>query len=83
MEYNVSFPGFGLDFTISPVAFSIGTYHIYWYGLIIASGLLLAVLYAWKSSPRYNVDFNKLVNCILVGIVTGIIGARQIGRAHV
>lgn len=76
MEYNVSFPGFGLDFTISPVAFSIGTYHIYWYGLIIASGLLLAVLYAWKSSPRYNVDFNKLVNCILVGIVTGIIGAR-------
>ena len=76
MEYNVSFPGLGLDFTISPVAFTIGTYPIYWYGLIIASGLLLAVLYAWRSSPRYNVDFNKLVNCILVGIVTGIIGAR-------
>ena len=76
MEYNVSFPGLGLDFTISPVAFTVGTYPIYWYGIIIASGLLLAVLYAWRSTPRYNVDFNKLVNCILVGIVTGIVGAR-------
>lgn len=76
MEYNVSFPGLGLDFTISPVAFSVGSYPIYWYGIIIASGLLLAVLYAWRSAPRFNVDFNKLVNCILVGIITGIIGAR-------
>lgn len=76
MEYNVSFPGLGLEFTINSVAFSVGTYHIYWYGIIIASGLLLAVLYAWRSTPRYNVDFNKLVNCILVGIVTGIVGAR-------
>lgn len=76
MEYNVSFPGLGLDFTINSVAFTVGSYPIYWYGIIIASGLLLAVLYAWRSSPRYNVDFNKLVNCILVGIITGIIGAR-------
>lgn len=76
MEYNVSFPGLGLDFTINPVAFTVGSYPIYWYGIIIASGLLLAVLYAWRSSPRYNVDFNKLVNCILVGIITGIVGAR-------
>ena len=76
MEYNVSFPGLGLQFTINSVALTIGTYKIYWYGIIIACGLLLAVLYAWRSSPRYNVDFNKLVNCILVGIITGIVGAR-------
>lgn len=76
MVYHVQFPGFGLEFDISPVAFRIGDYPIYWYGLIIASGLLLAVLYAWLSSPRFNVDFNKLVNCILVGIITGIVGAR-------
>lgn len=76
MEYNVSFPGLGLDFQISPVAFSLGSYPVYWYGIIIASGLLLAVLYAFVSSKRYNVDGNKLINCILVGIVTGIIGAR-------
>lgn len=76
MVYDVRFPGLGLEFTINPIAFSIGSYNIYWYGIIIASGLLLAVLYACKTSKRYNVDSSKLINCILVGIVTGIIGAR-------
>ena len=76
MDYNVSFPGLGLEFTINPVAFSIGDSSVYWYGIIIASGLMLAVLYAWVSAKRYKVDKDKLINCVLVGIVTGIIGAR-------
>ena len=29
---TVTFPGLGLEFTIDPVAFSIGTFQIYWYG---------------------------------------------------
>lgn len=74
--YNVQFPKLGLDFDISPIAFSIGSYHIYWYGIIIASGLLLAVGYAMKTAPRYNVNASKLINCVLVGIITGIVGAR-------
>lgn len=74
--YNVQFPKLGLDFDISPIAFSIGSYHIYWYGIIIALGLLLAVGYAMKTAPRYNVNASKLINCVLVGIITGIIGAR-------
>lgn len=74
--YNVQFPKLGLDFDISPIAFSIGSYHIYWYGIIIASGLLLAVGYAMKTAPRYNVNASKIINCVLVGIITGIIGAR-------
>ncbi len=73
---TVTFPFIGLEFTINPVAFSIGNTQIYWYGIIIAVGMMLAVFYAYKSSPRFNIDFNKLLNCILVGIVTGIIGAR-------
>lgn len=76
MTYHVSFPNLNWEFTISSVAFSIGDYNIYWYGIIIACGLLLAVAYAWKSAPRYNVDAGKLINCVLVGIVSGIIGAR-------
>lgn len=76
MSYNVDFPGLGLEFTVNPVAITIGSYPIYWYGIIIASGMILAVLYAMKSSKRYNVDANKLINSALVGIVSGIIGAR-------
>lgn len=74
--YNVSFPALGWEFKINPIAFSIGSVNIHWYGIIIAAGLLLALCYAWFSSQRFQVDRNKLLDCVLVGIVTGIIGAR-------
>lgn len=74
--FHVQFPNLGLEFDIIPIAFSIGSYNIYWYGIIIAAGLLLAVGYAMKTAPRYNVNAGKLINCVLVGIITGIIGAR-------
>lgn len=74
--YHVVFPKLGFDLTVSPVAFTAGSFSVYWYGLIIAAGLLLAMLYAYCAAPRFQVDKSKLVNCVLVGIVTGIIGAR-------
>ena len=74
--FHVSFPFLGWSFTINRVAFQLGSFKIYWYGLIIAVGLLLAVLYGYKSAPRYNVDPGKLMNCVFVGLITGIIGAR-------
>ena len=75
-HFHVQFPGVGWEFDISNVAFTIGSSSVYWYGLIITAGLLLALLYAWRSAPRYNVNASKLFNCVLVGLVTGIIGAR-------
>ena len=75
--YNVSFPGLGINgLSVNPVALSVGNFQIFWYVIIIASGLVLAFIYAWFSSSRFNVDRNKLINCVLVGIITGIIGAR-------
>ena len=43
MIHTVSFPGLGLTFTLNRVAFTLLGRPIYWYGIIIASGLLLAV----------------------------------------
>ncbi len=74
--FHVQFPGLGWEFTINNVAFSIGGHDVYWYGIIITCGLLLALLYAWRTAPRYNVNFSKLMNCVFVGLITGIIGAR-------
>lgn len=74
--FHVQFPGLGLEFVINNVAFTIGSYRVYWYGLIITAGLVLALLYAWRSAPRYQVDGSKLFNCVLAGLVTGIVGAR-------
>ncbi|MEE0952623.1 MAG: prolipoprotein diacylglyceryl transferase family protein, partial [Ruminococcus sp.] len=75
-HFHVQFPGFGWEFDITNVAFTIGNYPVYWYGLIITGGLLLALLYAWRTAPRYHVDASKLFNCVLVGLITGVIGAR-------
>ena len=75
--FHVSFPGLGINnLPINRVAFSIGSFNIYWYGILIATGLLLAVLYAYFNAHRYDVDRNKLIDCVIVGIITSIIGAR-------
>lgn len=74
--YNVSFPGFGWEFTINPVAFQIGNYKIYWYGIIIAVGMVLAMLYAFKTADRFEINKDKLFNCVIVGLIFGVIGAR-------
>ncbi|MBQ4129696.1 MAG: prolipoprotein diacylglyceryl transferase [Ruminococcus sp.] len=75
--FNVSFPKLGIDFTIDRVAFSIGgVFDIYWYAILIVSGLLLAGLYAYFNAKRFEIDFDKLLNCVIVGLITAIIGAR-------
>ena len=54
MVYHVQFPGLGLSFTINRVALSIGGFNIYWYGVIIAVGMLLALLYAFRNAPDFG-----------------------------
>ena len=75
--FHVSFPGLGInDLEINRTAFSIGSFHVYWYGILIATGLMLAILYAYFNAHRYDVDRNKLFDCVIVGIITAVIGAR-------
>lgn len=74
--YHVSFPGLGIELDINRVAFSIGSFNVYWYGIVIATGLLLAVIYAYMNADNYGVDRNKLFDCVIVGIITAVIGAR-------
>lgn len=74
--HNVEFPKLGLDFTINPTAFSVGGFTIQWYGVIIAMGFLLAFLYIMFSCRKFNVDQDKLIDAVIVGIIGGIVGAR-------
>ncbi len=46
----ISFPNLGITVDPSPVAFTIFGKEIYWYGIIIACGFLLAVLYKYWDS---------------------------------
>lgn len=74
--YNVSFNGWDANLKINPVAFTIGKTEIYWYSIIIVTGLLLALFYCYKNASKYDVKKEKFIDCVLIGIVTGIIGAR-------
>lgn len=74
--YHVQFPGLGINLTINPTAFKIGNMTVQWYGVIIAVGFLLAFLYAMSSCKKFNMDDDKLLDAVIVGIIGGIIGAR-------
>ena len=36
--YHIQFPGLGISLELNRIAFSIGSFHVYWYGIIIAAG---------------------------------------------
>ena len=72
----VQFPGLGLSFHLNRVAFTIGGISIYWYGVCIAVGLCLALIFAFRHSLEFGVDPDSMVDVILIGIVLGIVSAR-------
>lgn len=75
--YNVTL--FGLEFTLKPVAFTIpigSGWEIYWYGIIIASGFLLAVVYAYLNAKRFNIDTEKMLDAALITTPLAILCAR-------
>lgn len=72
----VGFPKLGIDrIDICPYI-NVFEFNIYWYGIIIALGMSLAVLYAFFNSNKFGVDKNKMIDVIIVGIIVGICGAR-------
>ncbi|MDQ5983176.1 MAG: Phosphatidylglycerol--prolipoprotein diacylglyceryl transferase [Eubacteriales bacterium SKADARSKE-1] len=75
-KYHIEFPAMGLSFEINPVAFKIGGISVYWYGIIIGFGFILAFLYTMKNSKRFDLDQDKLIDVIIIGLITGLIGAR-------
>ena len=72
----VQFPGLGLSFQLNRVAFSIGRFNVYWYGVCIAFGICLALVFAFRHSVEFGVDADSMVDVILIGIVLGIASAR-------
>ena len=74
--HHVTFPDLGLAFDINSTAFSIGDFSIQWYGVIIGFGFLLAIIYAACSCKKMNIKEDGLFDCVIVGLILGVIGAR-------
>lgn len=70
---------FGLELTLDPVAFTLPIgdgWPIYWYGIIIALGFLLAIIYGMKNAERLGVNTDKMLDVVIVTTPVAIICAR-------
>ena len=71
---------FGLKLNIDPIAFtvSIGNFHwdIYWYGIIIALGFSLAIIYGYLNAKRLGINTDKMLDVVIVTTPVSILCAR-------
>lgn len=75
---TISFPGLGIEGINPPrtLPFSVFGKEIYFYGLIIALGFLLAILYAKKRVKQFGTNFDLVTDAILFAVPLAIICAR-------
>ena len=73
----ISFPGLFGDwqFTVPSKALNIGN-GIYWYGIIIAVGMLLGLYFCMKQAHKYGLTEDNVIDTVLWVIPLSIIGAR-------
>lgn len=76
-EAIISFPMFGEGFQLNPPAyFSIGSFRIYFYGIIIALGLMLAILYGARFCKRVGMTMDVIYDYLIWAIIAGVVCAR-------
>lgn len=78
MLYNyttISFPAFGISVN-PPQTLSLGPLTIHLYGLIIATGLLLAVWYSSRRAPRFGLTQDDILDGVLCVTPVVILCAR-------
>ena len=75
---TISFPGLGIEGINPPrtLPFSIFGKEIYFYGLIIAIGFLLAILYVRFRVKEFGTNFDLVTDAILICVPMAIICAR-------
>lgn len=73
---TVAFPGLGISVNVKSIAFRVFSWPIHWYGLIIAFGFLLAVLFCSKRVKRFGIEQDDVFDLLLYAVPLSILGAR-------
>jgi phosphatidylglycerol:prolipoprotein diacylglycerol transferase len=61
---------------INPIAFSIGSIDVRWYGIILGSAALIAILIAIQEGKRFKINPDFFMDFLLVAVPSAIVGAR-------
>ena len=73
---KISFPGLNLYFNINRIAIKLGGIDIYWYGIIIVSAFLIALLLMKRDDKKYDIEFETIIELAIWIIPISIICAR-------
>lgn len=73
---EVFFDGLGISFNVPSVAFTVGGYEVHWYGIIIAFGFALAVLYGGRTAYKWKMSLDGMTDVLIWGTLFGIVCAR-------
>lgn len=75
MNTSISFPGLGITVD-PPSSFRLGPLNIHFYGVIIACGLLLAVIYAMRRSKEFGLKQDDILDGVLWVVPFAVLCAR-------
>ena len=72
----ITFPNLGITVNPNPVAFTLFGKDIYWYGIIIAMGFLLAVCYMMYRAKSFGLTQDDVLDMVLWAVPIGVVCAR-------
>ncbi len=61
---------------MNPIAFSIGSLDIYWYGVLVAAAFLIGYFNTLKNATRYGLDSDRVQDLLFKLCIAVIVGAR-------
>ncbi len=76
MQDYIGFPGLGLSFEVDRVAFNLFGKDVYWYGVLIALGILSAVILCTYLAKKQNLSGDNILDIVLWGAPLAIVCAR-------
>ena len=78
MINTVSFPDLGLEFILNRVAFTLPVLNrpVYWYGVIITCGLILAVYLCIRWGKRFGITEDNIIDMMLFAVPAALVAIR-------
>ena len=73
---TLTVPALGWELHLDRVAFRIGNFSFYWYGILIAIGFALAIFYVFRRAKTFGLNEDRMVDIIFGAVIGGIVGAR-------